>query len=162
MPTLKLQLNYDLSKNIPFSNIRKSRAVWDVAFDSDNRPILLSFMVRFQKRYRSSTLTEARLGRSEKRVMQKEVPPRVSISIELWTKERADDADSFFKRIQEAEKKTPPVLTPRKKFAFASAETISTKNSVCVACITSEVTQEKLRRRLRHQLKRDRENEWTS
>ncbi|KAK6735420.1 hypothetical protein RB195_018562 [Necator americanus] len=40
MPTLKLQLDYVLTKNIPLSEIRKYRAVWDVAFDSDHRPVL--------------------------------------------------------------------------------------------------------------------------
>ncbi|KAK6760734.1 hypothetical protein RB195_021980 [Necator americanus] len=43
MRTLKLQLDYVLARNIPQSNIRKSRAVWDVAFDSDHRPVLLNF-----------------------------------------------------------------------------------------------------------------------
>ncbi|KAK6729484.1 hypothetical protein RB195_006496 [Necator americanus] len=32
MRTLKLQLNYVLARNIPRSDIRKSRAVWAVAF----------------------------------------------------------------------------------------------------------------------------------
>ncbi|KAK6744135.1 hypothetical protein RB195_011069 [Necator americanus] len=50
MRTLKLQLDYVLARNIPQSDIRKSRAVWDVAFDSDYRPVLLSFKIRFHKR----------------------------------------------------------------------------------------------------------------
>ncbi|KAK6727903.1 hypothetical protein RB195_005520 [Necator americanus] len=52
MRTLKLQLDYVLARNIPQSDIRKSRAVWDVAFDSDHRPVLLSFKMRFYKRNR--------------------------------------------------------------------------------------------------------------
>ncbi|KAK6765047.1 hypothetical protein RB195_025109 [Necator americanus] len=49
MRTLKLQLDHVLT-SIPQSDIRKSRAVWDVAFDSDHRPVLLSFKIRFHKR----------------------------------------------------------------------------------------------------------------
>ncbi|KAK6766308.1 hypothetical protein RB195_025917 [Necator americanus] len=52
MRTLKLQLDYVLARNIPQSDIRKSRAVWDVAFDTDHRPDILSFKIRFHKRNR--------------------------------------------------------------------------------------------------------------
>ncbi|KAK6729195.1 hypothetical protein RB195_006313 [Necator americanus] len=37
----KLQVDYVLTRNIPLSDIRKLRAVWDVVFDSDHRPVLL-------------------------------------------------------------------------------------------------------------------------
>ncbi|KAK6764572.1 hypothetical protein RB195_024771 [Necator americanus] len=88
---------------------------------------------------------------------------RVSINIELRTKKRVDEADSSTKCIQDAAKKTLPVFAPRKKFAFASAETVSMYSSACVARTTGDFSQEKrLRRGLRRQLKRDRENEWTS
>ncbi|KAK6763781.1 hypothetical protein RB195_024203 [Necator americanus] len=50
MRTLKLQLHYVLTKNIAQSDIRKSRVIWDVAFDSDHRPVLLNFTIRFHKR----------------------------------------------------------------------------------------------------------------
>ncbi|KAK6735614.1 hypothetical protein RB195_018683 [Necator americanus] len=56
MRTLKLQLDYVLERNIPQSDIRKSRAVWDVAVDSDHRPVLLSFKIRFHKRNRGVPL----------------------------------------------------------------------------------------------------------
>ncbi|KAK6733277.1 hypothetical protein RB195_017182 [Necator americanus] len=56
MRTLKLQLDYVLTRNISQSDIRKSRAVWDVAFDSDPRPVLLSFKIRFHKRNRGVPL----------------------------------------------------------------------------------------------------------
>ncbi|KAK6760671.1 hypothetical protein RB195_021941 [Necator americanus] len=56
MKTLKLQLDYVLARNIPQLDIRKSRAVWDVAFDSDHRPVLLSFKIRFHKRNRGVPL----------------------------------------------------------------------------------------------------------
>ncbi|KAK6742906.1 hypothetical protein RB195_010273 [Necator americanus] len=50
-----------------------------------------------------------------------------------------------------------------KKFAFASAETKSTYNSVCVARSTGDFNQEKRpRRKLRCQLQQDRDNEWAS
>ncbi|KAK6761136.1 hypothetical protein RB195_022269 [Necator americanus] len=54
--TLKLQLDYVLARDIPRSDIRKSRAVWDVAFDSDHRPVLLSFNTRFHKKNRGVPL----------------------------------------------------------------------------------------------------------
>ncbi|KAK6735307.1 hypothetical protein RB195_018480 [Necator americanus] len=56
MRTVKLQLDYVLTRNIPQSDIRKSRAVWDVAFDSDHRPVLLNFKIRFHKRNRGVPL----------------------------------------------------------------------------------------------------------
>ncbi|KAK6736210.1 hypothetical protein RB195_019094 [Necator americanus] len=56
MRTLKLQLDYVLARNIPQSDIPKYRVVWDVAFDSDHRPVLLSFKIRFQKRNRGVPL----------------------------------------------------------------------------------------------------------
>ncbi|KAK6728674.1 hypothetical protein RB195_005988 [Necator americanus] len=56
MRTLKLQFDYVLARNIPQSDIRKSRAVWDVAFDSHHRPVLLSFKIRFHKRNRGVPL----------------------------------------------------------------------------------------------------------
>ncbi|KAK6756170.1 hypothetical protein RB195_014516 [Necator americanus] len=35
--TLKLRLDF-LTRNTPQSGIRRARAIWDVAFDSDHRP----------------------------------------------------------------------------------------------------------------------------
>ncbi|KAK6745274.1 hypothetical protein RB195_011786 [Necator americanus] len=100
-------------------------AVWDVAFDSDHRPILLSFKIRFHKGNR-------------------EVPLQPKIDMD-------------------AARETLPVLLPRKKFAFASAKTKSTYNSVCVARSAGDFNQEKrLRRKLRRQLQQDRDTEWTS
>ncbi|KAK6747140.1 hypothetical protein RB195_000391 [Necator americanus] len=42
MLALKPQLDYGLTKSIPLSDVRKSRAVLDVAFDSDFCPVILS------------------------------------------------------------------------------------------------------------------------
>ncbi|KAK6764228.1 hypothetical protein RB195_024515 [Necator americanus] len=87
----------------------------------------------------------------------------VSIHVEIRTRKKLSDADSFTKCIQDAARETLPVLLPRKKFAFASAETKSTYNSVCVARSAGDFNQEKrLRRKLRRQLQQDRDNEWTS
>ncbi|KAK6735934.1 hypothetical protein RB195_018910 [Necator americanus] len=77
MRTLKLQLDYVLARNIPQSDIRKSRAVWDVAFDSDHRPVLLSFKIRFHKRNRGVHLQpkidmEKRLRRKLRRQLQQD------------------------------------------------------------------------------------------
>ncbi|KAK6763441.1 hypothetical protein RB195_023947 [Necator americanus] len=65
---------------------------------------------------------------------------RVSIHVGVWTRKKLSDADSSTKCIQDAARETLPVLLPRKKFAFAPAETKSTYNS----------------------LQQDRDNEWTS
>ncbi|KAK6757664.1 hypothetical protein RB195_015463 [Necator americanus] len=139
MRTYKLQLDYVLARNIPQSDIRKSRAVWDVAFDSDHRPVLLSFKIRTKFRQ------------------------RVSIHAGVRTRKKLSDADSFAECIQDAARETLPFLLPRKKFAFASAETKSTYNSVCVARSAGDFNQEKrLRRKLRRQLQQNRDNEWTS
>ncbi|KAK6763784.1 hypothetical protein RB195_024205 [Necator americanus] len=110
-----------------------------------------------------STSAEARLGKSEKRGMQKKVPP-VPINVGLRTRKRVNDAYSFTKWIQDVAKKKRSRFQHRgKNFAFAYAETISTYNSICVAHTTGDFNQEKrLRGRMRLQLKRDREKEWTS
>ncbi|KAK6748757.1 hypothetical protein RB195_001405 [Necator americanus] len=82
---------------------------------------------------------------------------RVSIHVGVRTRKKLSDADSFTKCIQDATRETLPVLLPRKKFAFASAETKSTYNSVCVARSAGDFNQEKrLRRKLRRQLQQDR------
>ncbi|KAK6764321.1 hypothetical protein RB195_024588 [Necator americanus] len=65
--------------------------------------------------------------------------------------------------LMEAAEKTLPVLAPKKRFSFWSAETSSAYNSSCVARNTGNFSEEKrLRRKLRRQLKRDHESEWTS
>ncbi|KAK6762482.1 hypothetical protein RB195_023271 [Necator americanus] len=134
MRTLKLQLDYVLARNIPQSDIRKSRVVWDVAFDSDYRPNLLSFKIRFHKRNRGVPLQPkidmAGLKDGECRTKFRQC---VSIHVGVRTRKKFSDADSFIKSIQDAARETLPVLLPRKKFAFAFAETKSTYNSVCVA-----------------------------
>ncbi|KAK6757623.1 hypothetical protein RB195_015440 [Necator americanus] len=144
MRTLKLQLDYVLARNIPQSDIRKSRAVWDVAFDSDHRPVLLSFKIRFRKRNRRVPLQPkidtAGLKDDECRTKFRQ---RVSIHAGVRTRKKLSDADSSAECIQDAARETLPVLLPRKKFAFASAETKSTYNSVCVL-VTSTSTHTEL------------------
>ncbi|KAK6728673.1 hypothetical protein RB195_005987 [Necator americanus] len=94
--------------------------------------------------------------------MQKKIPP-TCVHVEVRTRKKLSDADSFTKYIQDAARETLPVLLPRKKFAFASAETKSTYNCAYVAPSTGDINQEKrLRRKLRHQLQQDRDNEWAS
>ncbi|KAK6732001.1 hypothetical protein RB195_008070 [Necator americanus] len=119
-------------------------------------------MKQFQKR-RSSTLTYARLGILKDNECRKKFRQRVLINIGLCTKKRADDADSFTKCTQDAAKKTLPVLAARKKFAHASAEARSMYNSVSVACTNTAlggfIQYRRLRRRLRRQLERVREDE---
>ncbi|KAK6742719.1 hypothetical protein RB195_010156 [Necator americanus] len=139
MRTLKLQFDYVLARNIPQSDIRKSRAVGDVAFDSDHRPVLLSFKMRFHKRNRGVPLQPkidmAGLKDDECRTKFRQ---RASIHVGVRTRKNLNDADSFMKCIQDVAKETLPVLLPRKKFAAASAKTKSTYNC------------------------QDRDNEWTS
>ncbi|KAK6739498.1 hypothetical protein RB195_008175 [Necator americanus] len=164
MRTLKLQLDYVLARNIPQSDIRKSRTVWDVAFDSDHRPVLLSFKIRFHKRNRRVPLQPkidmAGLKDDECRTKFRQ---RVSIHVEVRTRKKLSNADSSRKCIQDAAREIRPVLIPRKKFAFASAETKSTYNSVCAARIAGDFNQEKrLRRKLRRQRQQDRDKEWMS
>ncbi|KAK6728920.1 hypothetical protein RB195_006157 [Necator americanus] len=62
MRTLELQLNYVLARNIPLVDVRKSRAVWHVAFDSDHRPVLLTLKTRETEEFlfnRNSTWQDA-------------------------------------------------------------------------------------------------------
>ncbi|KAK6735871.1 hypothetical protein RB195_018869 [Necator americanus] len=164
MRTLKLQLDYVLARNIPQSDIRKSRAVWDVAFDSHHRPVLLSFKIRFHKRNRGVPLQPkidmAGLKDDECRTKFRQ---RVSIHVGVRTRKKLSDADSFTRCIQDAARETLPVLLPRKKFAFPSSETKSIYNYVCVARCAGDFNQEKrLGRKLHRQLQQDRDNEWMS
>ncbi|KAK6765386.1 hypothetical protein RB195_025346 [Necator americanus] len=161
---LTWQLDYVLARNIPQSDIRKSRAVWDVAFDSDHRPVLLSFKKRFHKRNRGVPLQpKIDMAGLKDDECRRKFRQRVSIHVGVRTRKKLSDAGSFTKCIQDAARETLPVLLPRKKFAFASAETKSTYNSVCVARSVGDFNQEKrLRRKLRRQLQQDRDNEWTS
>ncbi|KAK6727106.1 hypothetical protein RB195_005044 [Necator americanus] len=89
MRTLKLQLDYVLSKNIPHSDIRKSRAIWYVLFDFDHRPVLLSLrtVVPQEKPNRSSS-TENRYDRPERRRMQNEIPPMCVYS--YWSTDQGE------------------------------------------------------------------------
>ncbi|KAK6756177.1 hypothetical protein RB195_014522 [Necator americanus] len=100
MRTLKLQLDYVLAKNIPQSDIRKSRAVWDAAFDSDHRPVLLSFKIRFHKRNRGVPLQPqidmASLKDDECRTKFRQ---RVSIHVGVRARKKLNDADYLTKCI---------------------------------------------------------------
>ncbi|KAK6763112.1 hypothetical protein RB195_023717 [Necator americanus] len=136
------------------SDIQKSRNIWDLDFDSDHCPVLLSSKIRFHKRNRGvppqPKIDMASLKDEESRT---EFRQRVSIHAGVRTRKKLSDADSFTKCIQNAARETLPVLLPRKKFAFASAETKSTYNSVCVARSAGDFKQEKrLKRKLRRQL----------
>ncbi|KAK6761169.1 hypothetical protein RB195_022291 [Necator americanus] len=138
MRTLKLHLDYVLARNISQSDIRKSGAVWDVAFDSDHRPVLLSFKIGFHKRNRGVSLQpKIDMSGLKDDECRRKFRQRVSIHVGVRARKKFSDADSFTKWIQDAARETLPVLLPRKKFAFASAETKSTYNSVCVALVTS-------------------------
>ncbi|KAK6765468.1 hypothetical protein RB195_025402 [Necator americanus] len=99
MRTLKLQLDYVLTRNIPQPNIRKSRAAWDVAFDSDQFQFSPS-------RYGSTRETEeflfnlkidaAGLKDEECRT---NFHRRASIHFGVRTRKKFSDADSFTKSI---------------------------------------------------------------
>ncbi|KAK6763714.1 hypothetical protein RB195_024152 [Necator americanus] len=142
--TPSAHLDYVLATNIPQSDIRKSKAVWDFVFDSNHRPVLLSFKIRLHKRNRGVPLQ-----------------PKIDMA-----GLKDDECRTKFRQlvsIHDAARETLQVLLPWKKFAFASAETKSTYNSVCVARSADDFNQEKrLRRKLRRQLQQDRDNEWTS
>ncbi|KAK6742282.1 hypothetical protein RB195_009878 [Necator americanus] len=135
MRTLQLQLDYVLTRNIPQSDIRKSRAVWDVAFDSDHHPVLLSLKIRFHKRNRGVFLQ-----------------PKIDMA-----GLKDDECKTNFR--QRRCKRNAPGVLSRKKFAFASTET---KFIESVARSTGDFNQEmRLRRKLCRQLQQ-RDNEWTS
>ncbi|KAK6727150.1 hypothetical protein RB195_005074 [Necator americanus] len=100
---------------------------------------------------------------SERQKCRTKFRQRVSIHVGVRTRKKLSDADSFTKCIQYAARETLPVLLPQKKFAFASAETKSMYNSVCVARTIDDFSYEKrIRKKLRRQLQQDGDNEWTS
>ncbi|KAK6764639.1 hypothetical protein RB195_024818 [Necator americanus] len=135
-------------------NHRRNLLMWQGSFPQDTVS---------QEKPRSSSSTEIDTAGLRDEDCRKKFRPRVSIHVGVRTRKKLSDADSFTKCIQDAARETLPVLLPRKKFAFASAETKSTYNSVCVARSAGDFNQEKrLRRKLRRQLQQDRDNEWTS
>ncbi|KAK6765154.1 hypothetical protein RB195_025190 [Necator americanus] len=125
-------LDHVLERNIPQSDIGKSRAVWDVAFDTGHRPVLLSFKIRFHKRNRDPLQLKIDVAGLKDEECRTELRQRVSIHVGVRTKKKLSDGDSFTKCIQDAARETLPVLLPQK------------------------------RRKLRRQLQQDRDNEWTS
>ncbi|KAK6760991.1 hypothetical protein RB195_022169 [Necator americanus] len=89
-------------------------------------------MVRFQKRsHRPHHQPKIDLASLRNEECRKKFRQRVSINIGLRTTKRVDDGDSYTKCIKDASKKTFTVSAPG--IEFASAETISAYNSVCVA-----------------------------
>ncbi|KAK6761763.1 hypothetical protein RB195_022734 [Necator americanus] len=161
MRTRKLQLDYILTRNTPQSTI--SRAVRDVAFNSDHRPVLLSLKTRFYKR-NGGVPPQPKIDMTG----LKDEESRTNFCQRVYScwstdQEELSDVFSFTKCIQDAAKETLPVEMPRKKFVFVSAETKFTYNSVFVACSTGDFNQEKRpKRKLRHQLQQNRDNKWTS
>ncbi|KAK6736931.1 hypothetical protein RB195_019555 [Necator americanus] len=141
MRTLKLQLDYVLTRNILQSDIRESRALWDVAFDYYHHPVLLSLKIRFRKRNRGVPLQP----KIDWQVWKTKNAERISPNVCLF-KLQYGPGRNFAMRIplQSASRmllRKCPVQMPRKKFAFASAETRSTCNSV--ARSTDDFNQEK-------------------
>ncbi|KAK6761675.1 hypothetical protein RB195_022672 [Necator americanus] len=147
---LELQLDYVLARNIPQSDIRKSRAVWDVAFDSDHRPVLFSFKIQFHKENRGVPLQlkiglaglkddECRTKFRQRVYIHVGYGPERSLAMQI-------PSQSASRTLQG---KRSRVLLLR-KFAFVSAETKSTYNSICVASSAGDFNKEtRLRRKLR-------------
>ncbi|KAK6760666.1 hypothetical protein RB195_021936 [Necator americanus] len=147
MKTLKLQLDYVLARNIPQLDIRKSRAVWDVAFDSDHRPVLLSFKIRFHKRNRGVPLQpKIDMAGLKDEECRTKFCQCVSLHAEVRTRKKLSDADHFTKCIQEAARETFPVLLPWRSLPLHLLK----QNPRTIL------------RKLRRQLQQDRDNEWTS
>ncbi|KAK6734563.1 hypothetical protein RB195_018011 [Necator americanus] len=136
MKTFKLQLDYVLTMNIPQSDIRKSRAVWDVASDSDHRQVLSGIELRLHKRNRRVP-PQPKIDKAGVKDGKCRTNFRVCLFMLKYGLGRSFDADSFTKCTQDAARETLTVQMPRKNFAFASAETRFTYNSVCVALAIS-------------------------
>ncbi|KAK6756466.1 hypothetical protein RB195_014715 [Necator americanus] len=137
MRTLKLQLDYVQARNIPQSDIRNSRAVWDVAFDSDHRPVLLSFKIRFYKRNRG-------------------VPFQLKIDMAGLKTMNAEQnaANVCLFMLEYGPGRSLAMLIPSQ----SASRTLQGERSRA-----GDFNQEKrLRRKMRHQLQQDRDNEWTS
>ncbi|KAK6737358.1 hypothetical protein RB195_019826 [Necator americanus] len=132
MRTLILNPDYIPARNIPQSDVRKSRAIWGVAFHSDHRPVLVSFKIQFHNRNRGVPLQP----KIDLAGLKDE--DQISLHVGVRTRRKLSDADFFTKCIQNAARETLAVLLLRKKLAFASAETKSTYNSVCAVRSTGQ------------------------
>ncbi|KAK6736085.1 hypothetical protein RB195_019018 [Necator americanus] len=135
MRALKLQLDYVLARNIPQSDIRKER---ELELLGTSRSTLTTVQFFSASRYSSTNkrnrgiplqpkIDVAGLKDEECRTKFRQ---RVSIHVGVWIRKELSVADSFTKCILDPGRETLPVLLPRKKFVFASAETKSTYNSV--------------------------------
>ncbi|KAK6767154.1 hypothetical protein RB195_026468 [Necator americanus] len=123
MRTLKLYLDYVLTKKIPQSDIQKPRDVWNVALDSD-RPVLLSIKIQFHKINRGVPPQSNIDITSERRECRTNSRQRVSIHVGVRTRKKLDFLRiSLQSASRTSAKKALPVQMPRKKFVFASAET---------------------------------------
>ncbi|KAK6748863.1 hypothetical protein RB195_001469 [Necator americanus] len=143
--TLELQLDYVLARNIPQSDIRKSRTAQDVGFLTFGYLTLATIQFFSASRYGFTRVP---------------LQPKLDMA-----GLKDEECRKKFQRvsIHAGVQNTKAVQMPRKKIAFASAETKSTYNSVCVARSTGDFNQEKrLRRKLRRQLQQDRDNKGTS
>ncbi|KAK6765268.1 hypothetical protein RB195_025268 [Necator americanus] len=137
MRTLKLQLDYVLARNIPQSDIRKSRAVWDVAFDSDHRLVLLRFTIRFHKRNRRVPL-QPKIDMAGLKDDECRTKFRQRVSIHVGVRTRKKLSDRFLHKVHQGHCKG------NAPGSIAAEE------------------EKRLRRKLRRQLQQDRDNEWTS
>ncbi|KAK6748093.1 hypothetical protein RB195_000989 [Necator americanus] len=146
MRTLKLQLDYVLARNIPQSDVRKSRAVWDVSFYSDHRPVHLSLKIRFHKRNRGVLLQpKINMADLKDEECRKKSRQRVSIHVGVRTRKKLSDADFFKKSIQDAAKETLQFYCRERSLLLHRKPNPRT-----------------ILRKLRRQLQQDRDNEWSS
>ncbi|KAK6732052.1 hypothetical protein RB195_016431 [Necator americanus] len=169
---LQFQLDYVLARNIPQSDIRKPRVVWDVAFEFDHRPVLPSFKIRFHKRNRGVPLQpKIDMAGLKDEDCRTKFRRRVSIHVGVQNRKKLSDADFFHKKDLGRCKGNAPgsIAAAEVCLCICGNKTLTILyvqfpyNSVCVARSTGNFNQEKrLRRKLRRQLQQDRDNEWTS
>ncbi|KAK6727860.1 hypothetical protein RB195_005498 [Necator americanus] len=120
--TLKVQLDYILMNNIRQSDIRTSKAVWDVAFDC-GRPVRLSFKIRFYNRNREAPLQpNIEMAGVKERRMHNGIPLICTYSCWSAGLEEAQRCGFFQKMHPGRCKRSLLVLLPLEKFAFASTE----------------------------------------
>ncbi|KAK6754470.1 hypothetical protein RB195_013460 [Necator americanus] len=100
MLTLKLQLDYVLTRNILVSDICKCRAFRDVTFNADHSPVLLIFIVA-QEELKSFTLTKLHTVGLKDEECRTKFRQRMPIHVGVRTRRKVCDADSSAKCIQD-------------------------------------------------------------
>lgn len=164
MVHLRRQLDFILTRGLPQSALRKCRSVWDVSFDSDHRPVVMTFVIHSDSRKKTAMrIRKARIDSTALRdpSTRECFRKRVGVHMGARTKKKLTDADSFATSILKAAKESLPTIRPQGKYSYTSVETRHIYNQMCECRKNGDFRRERrLRGKLRRMLRKDRDGMW--